>query len=121
MGDKVFEIVQRDWLVQHTKEVGFVLHRGLRTLMGRYGCIGEVRGRGLMAGVETVTDRESKLPSHELAKRIGDAAFKYGLWANLSSHRSFGGAFRIAPPSYAASWSVPLLALCLCTVLSELG
>ncbi|ATY65187.1 dimethylallyl tryptophan synthase 1 [Cordyceps militaris] len=111
VGDKVFEIVQRDCLVPHAKEVGLVLHRGLRTLMGRYGCIGEVRGRRLMAGVETVTDRESKLPSHELAKRIGDAAFKYGLWANLSSHRSFGGAFRIAPPIYAGA---ARLGACLC-------
>ncbi|EJP68206.1 aminotransferase, class III [Beauveria bassiana ARSEF 2860] len=98
VGDKVLEIVHRDDLVQHAREVGSVLHRGLRTLMARYGCIGEVRGRGLMAGVEIVTDRESKTPGNDLAKRIGDRAFEHGLWANLSSHPSFGGVFRIAPP-----------------------
>lgn len=98
VGDKVLEIVDRDNLVQHAREVGEVLHNGLRKLMSRYGCIGEVRGRGLMAGVEIVTDRESKSPGHDLAKRLGDKAFEYGIWANLSSHPSFGGVFRIAPP-----------------------
>ncbi|OAA79295.1 Aminotransferase class-III [Akanthomyces lecanii RCEF 1005] len=98
VGNKVLEIVDRDNLVQHAREVGSVLHKGLRLLMTRYGCIGEVRGRGLMAGVEIVTDRESKSPGSDLAKRIGDRAFEYGIWANLSSHPSFGGVFRIAPP-----------------------
>ncbi|OAA70604.1 Aminotransferase class-III [Cordyceps fumosorosea ARSEF 2679] len=98
VGDKVLEIVDRDRLVRHAREVGEVLHRGLRGLMARYGCIGEVRGRGLMAGVEIVTDRTSKTPGTELARRIGDRVFEHGLWANLSSHPSFGGVFRIAPP-----------------------
>lgn len=98
VGDKVLEIVERDNLVQHAREVGDILHKGLRKLMSRYGCIGQVRGRGLMAGVEIVTDRESKTPGTDLAKRLGDKAFEHGIWANLSSHPSFGGVFRIAPP-----------------------
>ncbi|KAM3500364.1 hypothetical protein MY10362_006462 [Beauveria mimosiformis] len=71
VGNKVLEIVDRD---------------------------DDVRGRGLMAGVEIVADRESKTPGHDLARRIGDCAFEHGLWANLSSHPSFGGVLRIAPP-----------------------
>ena len=51
-----------------------------------------------MAGVEIVKDRVSKEPALELAKEIGDRAYELGLWANLSSHPSFGGSFRIAPP-----------------------
>ncbi|TQV97780.1 2,2-dialkylglycine decarboxylase [Cordyceps javanica] len=98
VGDKVLEIVDRDDLVRHAREVGHVLHAGLHKLMSRYGCVGQVRGRGLMAGIEIVTDRESKHPASDLAKRIGDKAFDYGIWANLSTHPSFGGVFRIAPP-----------------------
>lgn len=98
VGSKVLEIVDCDNLVQHAREVGKVLDRGLRTLMSRYGCIGQVRGRGLMADIEIVTDRDSKCPDSGLAKRVGDKAFEYGIWANLSSHPSFGGVFRIAPP-----------------------
>ena len=98
VGDKVLEIVIRDNVVDRARKSGALLHEGLRKLKDRYGCIGDVRGRGLMAGVEIVLDRESKPPALELAKRIGDRAYEYGVWANLSSHPSFGGVFRIAPP-----------------------
>ncbi len=98
VGDKVLEILFRDDLVAHSRKMGDVLHTGLQKLYSRYGCIGQVRGRGLMAGVEIVEDRETKAPANELAKRVGDLAYSLGLWANLSSHPSFGGVFRIAPP-----------------------
>ncbi|KAJ5888321.1 Pyridoxal phosphate-dependent transferase major region subdomain 2 [Penicillium taxi] len=98
VGDKVLEIVVRDGLVEHSRAMGKVLHEGLLSLKEKYGCIGDVRGRGLMAGVEIVEDRETKTPALPLGKAIGDRAYELGLWANLSSHPSFGGAFRIAPP-----------------------
>ncbi|KAI5464805.1 aminotransferase, class III [Mariannaea sp. PMI_226] len=98
VGDKVLEIVERDGLVNRARECGEVLHGGLRKLQTRYGCIGDVRGRGLMAGVEIVSNRTSKKPALDLAKRIGDCAYELGVWANLSIHPSFGGVFRIAPP-----------------------
>ncbi|KAH8652349.1 pyridoxal phosphate-dependent transferase [Xylariales sp. PMI_506] len=98
VGDKVLEIVVRDGLVARSKELGEVLHSGLRRIESRYGCVGDVRGRGLMAGLEIVADRETKTPDFDVAKRIGDRAYELGVWANLSSHPSFGGTFRIAPP-----------------------
>ena len=98
VGDKVLEIFFRDDLVSHSRAMGHVLQAGLRRLYARYGCIGDVRGRGLMAGVEIVATRASKTPALALAGEIGDRAYELGLWANLSSHPSFGGTFRIAPP-----------------------
>lgn len=99
VGDKVLEIVVRDDLVSHARRMGEMLHSGLNQLKKRYACIGDVRGRGLMAGVEIVEDRrKGKEPGMELAKRIGDRAYELGLWCNLSTHPSFGGSFRIAPP-----------------------
>ena len=98
VGDKVLEIVLRDNLVEQSRRSGEVLHRGLQRLKSRFGCIGDVRGRGLMAGVEIVKDRETKEPALDVAKRVGDRAYELGVWANLSSHPSFGGVFRIAPP-----------------------
>ncbi len=98
VGDKVLEIVVRDNLVEHAREVGKDLHAGLKRLKSRYGCIGDVRGRGLMAGVEIVGDREKKTLSIELASSIAGKMYDLGLWANLSNHPSFGGVFRIAPP-----------------------
>ncbi|KIX09030.1 uncharacterized protein Z518_00108 [Rhinocladiella mackenziei CBS 650.93] len=98
VGDKVLEIVQRDNLVGHSRVMGLHLHAGLQKLKNRYGCIGDVRGRGLMAGVEIVSDRNTKAPALELARNIATKMYELGLWANLSSHSSFGGVFRIAPP-----------------------
>lgn len=98
VGDKVLEIVIRDNLVEHSRQVGETLHQGLNKLKDRYGCIGDVRGRGLMAGVEIVGDRDTKELALDLGRDIAKAMYDRGLWANLSSHASFGGVFRIAPP-----------------------
>ena len=98
VGDKVLEIVLRDNLVEHSRRIGAVLLEGLNKLKERYECIGDVRGRGLMAGVEIVGDRQTKEPALELGRNIAKEMYERGLWANLSSHVSFGGVFRIAPP-----------------------
>ena len=98
VGDKVLEIVLRDNLVENARARGKQLKDGLHKLQERYGCIGDVRGRGLMCGVEIVADREAKSPAVALARSIADKMYELGLWANLSSHSSFGGVFRIAPP-----------------------
>lgn len=98
VGDKVLEIVVRDNLVEHSRAMGLHLHAALHKLKERYGCIGDVRGRGLMAGLEIVSDRTTKEPAIDLGRRIANKMYELGLWANLSSHASFSGVFRIAPP-----------------------
>ncbi|KAF3058589.1 2,2-dialkylglycine decarboxylase [Daldinia childiae] len=98
VGNKVLEVVLRDNLVENSRAIGKILHEGLGVLKERYGCIGDVRGRGLMAGVEIVADRVTRAPALELSRSIADKAYDLGVWANLSSHGSFSGIFRIAPP-----------------------
>ncbi|KAF3935088.1 hypothetical protein ABW19_dt0201250 [Dactylella cylindrospora] len=98
VGDKVLEIVVRDGLVERSRELGKILQEGLKNLEKRYGCIGDVRGRGLMAGVEIVTDRVTKTPGFELGNKIGARMAELGVWAQLGTHQSFAGVFRIAPP-----------------------
>jgi 4-aminobutyrate aminotransferase-like enzyme len=98
VGLKVLEIVERDNLVERSRVAGLKLHAALNKLKSRYGCIGDVRGRGLMAGVEIVADRVSKEPAPELGARLSDKMIELGLSANLATMASFGGVFRIAPP-----------------------
>ena len=98
VGLKVLEIVIRDGLVERARVAGLRLREGLLELKGKYGCIGDVRGRGLMAGIEIVGSRETKEPAHELGVALTDRSMELGLSANLSTMKSFGGVFRIAPP-----------------------
>lgn len=98
VGDKVLEIVLRDNLVENSRARGEQLKAGLVRLQERYGCIGDIRGRGLMCGVEIVGDRVTKSAAIDLARSVACKMYELGLWANLSSHASFAGVFRIAPP-----------------------
>ena len=66
-------------LVNNSAEVGAYLKTGLERLQKKYDCIGDVRGFGLMIGVEFVKDRVSKEPAVELRDRIEMACFERGL------------------------------------------
>jgi 4-aminobutyrate aminotransferase-like enzyme len=98
VGDKVLEIVVRDDLVSRSRLLGDGLQAGLIRLQSRYGCIGDVRGRGLMAGVEIVGDRKTKVGAPEVGNAVANKMTELGLWARLATITSFGGVFRIAPP-----------------------
>jgi 4-aminobutyrate aminotransferase-like enzyme len=98
VGDKVLEIVIRDDLCARSKRLGIKLQAGLRHLQSRYGCIGDVRGRGLMGGMEIVGDRTTKVGAPEVGAAVSNKMVEMGLWAQLATMSSFGGVFRIAPP-----------------------
>jgi 4-aminobutyrate aminotransferase-like enzyme len=98
VGLKVLDIVVRDGLVERSQKAGLRLKAGLEKLKSRYGCIGDVRGRGLMCGVEIVADRKTKEPDFELGNKLAEKLLQLGLSANLATLKSFGGVFRIAPP-----------------------
>ena len=98
VGLKVLEIVRRDGLVARARAAGLKLQAALRNLQSRYGCIGDVRGRGLMAGMEIVADRKTKESAPELGSRLSEKMLELGLSANITALKQFGGVFRIAPP-----------------------
>lgn len=75
---KTIELLQTE-LVANSAEVGAYLKRGLEKLMSKYDCIGDVRGMGLMLGVEFVQDRASKKPDVELRDRVEMESYKRGL------------------------------------------
>jgi 4-aminobutyrate aminotransferase len=66
-------------LVQNSAEVGAYLKAGLKRLMQKYDCIGDVRGMGMMIGVEFVEDRVGKKAAPELRDRVEMACFERGL------------------------------------------
>jgi 2,2-dialkylglycine decarboxylase (pyruvate) len=98
VGLKVLEVVERDGLVQRAAVAGARLERGLRDLMSRYECVGDVRGRGLLLGMEIVANRETKAPAPELGAAITVECLRQGLSMNIVQLPGTGGIFRIAPP-----------------------
>jgi 4-aminobutyrate aminotransferase len=66
-------------LVENAANVGEYLQAGLRKLQDKYECIGDVRGLGLMIGVEFVTDKSSMNANVELRDKIEMECFKRGL------------------------------------------
>jgi 4-aminobutyrate aminotransferase len=66
-------------LVANSAEVGAYLKAGLEKLKQKHDCIGDVRGMGLMIGVEFVADRASMTAAPELRDRIEIACFERGL------------------------------------------
>ncbi len=75
---KTIELLQRE-LVANSAEVGAYLKSGLEKLMSKYDCIGDVRGMGMMIGVEFVKDRASKKPDPELRDRVEMETFNRGV------------------------------------------
>ena len=98
VGVTVLDVVERDGLVAQATVRGERLRAGLLSLQQRFDCIGDVRGRGLLLGLEIVTDRQSKAAGFELGAQIMDEAMQRGLSMNIVKLPGMGGVFRIAPP-----------------------
>lgn len=75
---EVLSLVDEE-LTANAAKVGAYLMNGLKALQTRYVQIGDVRGRGLMLGIDFVKDRTTKEPAKDLANSIMEEAFKRGL------------------------------------------
>jgi 2,2-dialkylglycine decarboxylase (pyruvate) len=98
VGCTVLRVIDRDGLVAAAATRGQRLRGGLIELQTRHECIGDVRGRGLLQGIELVTDRESKAPAEDLGRRVTDECLALGLHMNIVQLPGMGGVFRMAPP-----------------------
>jgi 4-aminobutyrate aminotransferase-like enzyme len=90
------DLIEEDRLLDNSHEVGTHFREGLEALKWKHPAIGDVRGMGLMQGMELVKDRKSKEPATDLANKIlertranGLIVGKGGLYANV---------IRMSPP-----------------------
>ena len=83
-----------DQYMQNATSVGEYALDALEEIKVRHHSIGDVRGIGLMIGVEFVEDKGSRIPAHSLQERVVDLAFERGLLM-LGCGRS---TIRISPP-----------------------
>ena len=84
----------RDRLVANAADVGGHMLAGLKALMDKHPLIGDVRGRGLMIGVELVRDRQTKVRATDERDAVVNGAFRRGLLV-LGAGKN---AVRFSPP-----------------------
>jgi len=79
-------------------ESGAYLRQGLEDMQARYEAIGDVRGLGLLLGVEFVKDRETRTPDPELGAALTRRCAELGLSMNIVWVGGMAAVWRVAPP-----------------------
>ena len=92
----VVDIIEKDRLADNAAVVGGHLRARLDGLAEKHGAIGEVRGMGLMQGVELVKDRQTKEPAPQAAAAVLESAKDHGLI--IGKGGLYGNVLRISPP-----------------------
>lgn len=98
VGLSTLSILLEEKMAERAAEMGAYLKKQLICLQDKYECMGDVRGKGLLLGVEIVKDRASKAPDPDLGSRISDRCLALGLSMNIVRIKGYAGVFRIAPP-----------------------
>jgi 4-aminobutyrate aminotransferase len=88
------DVVEKESLMLNARARGQQLVEGLSELAERHEAIGDIRGLGLMLGVDLVEDRETKAPARELAAKVTAACYRRGLYLTFLR----GSVLRLAPP-----------------------
>jgi 2,2-dialkylglycine decarboxylase (pyruvate) len=94
----VLNVIDREDLVVRAARLGAQLSERLLALRDTYEVVGDVRGRGLLQGVELVRDKRTKAPADALGSAVTSACLERGLHMNIVQLPGMGGIFRIAPP-----------------------
>ncbi len=91
---ETINVIIEEKLIENARVIGAYILERLKQMRDRYNMIGDVRGKGLMTGIEVVEDKETKKTSKAKRDKIVQQAFKEGLII-LSSGES---SMRICPP-----------------------
>jgi len=92
----VLDVLDDEGLVAGAASVGDWLRAELMALAERHAAIGDVRGRGLMTGVELVRDRATREPAGEIAVRVKDEMAERGVLIGATGRA--GNVLKIRPP-----------------------
>ncbi len=94
--EATFDVMEREDVPGRSSRLGMVLREFLDDAKTRFSWIGDVRGMGLMQGLELVEDRKTKEPSPGKTNQLMEAAKREGLL--LGKGGLYGNTIRIAPP-----------------------
>jgi alanine-glyoxylate transaminase / (R)-3-amino-2-methylpropionate-pyruvate transaminase len=98
------EVIERENLAGNAQVVGDYLREKLMGLQERYDAIGDVRGMGLMQGIELVKDRRTKEPDAPTTQRVMDEAKRRGVL--IGKGGTYGNVIRMGPPLIASKGDI---------------
>ncbi|GAB3398754.1 aspartate aminotransferase family protein [Amycolatopsis echigonensis] len=105
VGNTVLDVLIRDRLDERALQLGARLRTGLEEIATRHEAVGEIRGRGLLAGLELSGGGPD---ADKLGARVTQRCLELGLHMNIVQLPGMGGVFRIAPPLTAAESEIDL-------------
>ena len=92
----VIDLIEEDRLMDNAEVVGNYFHLGLEQLKEKHKLIGDVRGMGLMQGLELVKDRDTKEPASQETNQVLEEARRRGLI--IGKGGLWGSVIRMSPP-----------------------
>lgn len=95
-GRAVLQVIEEEGIQANAARIGTLLKAGFDALERKYDIIGDVRGLGLMLGIELVKDRTSKTPAKEECVRVFERCRELGLL--IGKGGLHGNVLRIKPP-----------------------
>ncbi|KAK8466419.1 hypothetical protein PHAVU_008G087600 [Phaseolus vulgaris] len=95
-GLAVLRVIEKEKLQENAFEVGSYLKERLTALKDKYELIGDVRGQGMLLGVELVTDRQLKTPAPNETLYVMEQMKELGVLIGKGGY--YGNVFRITPP-----------------------
>jgi 4-aminobutyrate aminotransferase len=90
------DLIEEERLMDNAHEVGAHFRQGLDALKGKHAVIGDVRGMGLLQGIELVKDRQTKEPATELVNQVLERLRANGMIVGKGG--LYGNVIRMSPP-----------------------
>lgn len=93
------DVMEEEDICGQFREKGAYVMRALKEMQQRHRVMGDVRGPGLMIGIELVKDQETKEPNYAAEKYMVDEAMNRGLLIGGSKYLGLGNVVKIKPPA----------------------
>lgn len=94
-GREVLKVIEEEFLQERTLYNGKILKAGLLNIKDKYEQVGDIRGQGLLVGIEIVTDKETKVPDFDLFNAIHENCKDNGLLMGRGGRYEKANCFRL--------------------------
>jgi 4-aminobutyrate aminotransferase-like enzyme len=92
------EVIEEEKLLDRARKMGVYFTSRLKDLQDNYEIIGDIRGPGLMIGIELVKDRKTKEPANNITHNIVKESVADGVIFGESKFKGLGNVLKIKPP-----------------------